>query len=252
MKLWLLDTGSIVIEHTQLLWNVPGDPVRIPSYAVLVEHDDGLYLFDTGFGLEHTSRVLPFEHPEQTAEQTIPAQLRLCGFTVSDVTTLVNSHLHFDHVGGNGDFAGTGVRNVVHAREIAQARHHEPFEYFGYSDRSWDYDGVALVPVTGDLELAPGIRLYETPGHTVGHYSVLLAGGGDSSSRAMLFPFDVVYTAVGLEKGMQPGFHHDPVAGVRSIRRIKALVEEHGADVFFSHDPEAWRAYRQAPDSYEL
>jgi 4-pyridoxolactonase len=122
--------------------------------------------------------------------------------------------------------------------------------YFGYSDRSWDYDGAALVPVTGDLELAPGIRLYETPGHTVGHYSVLLAGG--DGSRSMLFPFDVVYTAVGLEKGIQPGFHHDPVAGVRSIRRVKALVEEHGADVFFSHDPEAWRAYRRAPDSYEL
>ena len=39
MRAWLLDTGSIVIEHTQLMWNVPGPRVRIPSYAVLVEHD---------------------------------------------------------------------------------------------------------------------------------------------------------------------------------------------------------------------
>ena len=41
MKLWLLDNGSIVIEHTQLMWNVPGPQVRIPSYAVLIEHDEG-------------------------------------------------------------------------------------------------------------------------------------------------------------------------------------------------------------------
>jgi 4-pyridoxolactonase len=249
MKVWLLDTGSIVIEHTQLLWNVPGDPARIPSYGVLVEHDEGLVLFDTGFGLEHTNAVLPFELPEQTPEQTIPAQLELCGFRVSDVTTLVNSHLHFDHVGGNRHFEGTGVRNVIHAREIAQARNHEPFEFFGYSDKTWDYEGLQLVPVTGDFELAPRIRLYETPGHTVGHYSVLLEG---APGRAMLFPFDVVYTTVGLEKGIQPGFHNDPVAGVRSIGRIKALAEEYGADVYFSHDMEAWQRYKHAPDYYEL
>jgi 4-pyridoxolactonase len=249
VRIWLLDTGSLVIEHTQLLWNVPGDQVRIPSYGVLVGHDDGLFLFDTGFGLEHTSRVLPFELPEQNEEQTIPKQLELCGLSVPDVTTLVNSHLHFDHVGGNGHFEGTGVRNVVHAREIAQARNHEPFEHFGYSDTAWDYEGANLLPVTGDFELAPGIHLYETPGHTVGHYSVLLTGG---RGKPMLFPLDVVYTGEGLAKGIQPGFHHDPVAGVRSIRRVKALAEEHGADIFFSHDPDAWPSYRHAPDHYEL
>ncbi|MDH5281950.1 MAG: MBL fold metallo-hydrolase, partial [Thermoleophilia bacterium] len=140
MKVWILDNGSIVIEHTQLMWNVPGPQVRIPSYAVLIEHDDGLFLFDTGFDLEHTNAVLPFELPEQTPEQTIPAQLELAGFAVSDVTTLVNSHLHFDHVGGNKHFAG--LKNVVHEQELAQARHHEPFEFFGYSDKTWDYEGA--------------------------------------------------------------------------------------------------------------
>ena len=116
MKIWLLDNGSIVIEHTQLMWNVPGPQVRIPSYAVLIEHDDGLFLFDTGFDLEHTNAVLPFELPEQTPEQTIPAQLALAVFSVSDVTTLVNSHLHFDHVGGNKHF--TGIRNVLHEHGV--------------------------------------------------------------------------------------------------------------------------------------
>jgi 4-pyridoxolactonase len=245
MKLWLLDSGSIVIEHTQLMWNVPGEQARIPVYSVLVEHDDGLFLFDTGIDLDHMNRVLPFELPEQTDEQTIPAQLAACGFEVDDVTTLVNSHLHIDHVGGNKHFVATP--NLLHAKELAQARNHEPFEFFGYSDHSWDYEGAQFVPVTGDFELAKGLWLYETPGHTVGHYSLLVEG-----ERPLLFAFDVAYTAAALEKGIQPGFHNDPVAGVRSIRRVKGLAEEHGAEIFFSHDMDAWRGYKHAPEFYEV
>jgi 4-pyridoxolactonase len=248
MKVWLLDTGSIVIEHTQLMWNVPGPQVRIPAYAVLIEHQDGLFLFDSGFDLEHTKRVLPFELPEQTTDQTIPAQLERCGFTADDVSMLVNSHLHFDHVGGNKYFTHTKV--VLHDRELAQARDHEPFEHYGYSDTSWDFEGARFETVSGDLELAKGLWLFETPGHTVGHYSLLVKP--ESGPRPMLFAFDVVYTQEALDKGIQAGFHIDPRAGVRSIARIKELAAEHGADVYFSHDMQAWQTYKHAPDSYEL
>jgi len=44
MKVWFLDGGSIVIEHTQLMWNVPGPQCRIPVYSVLVEHDEPVHL----------------------------------------------------------------------------------------------------------------------------------------------------------------------------------------------------------------
>ena len=247
MRVWLLDNGSIVIEHMQLMWNVPGPQVRIPVYSVLIESDDGLFLFDTGIDLDHMNRVLPFELPEQTEAQTIPAQLAACGFGLGDVTTLVNSHLHIDHVGGNQLFAGTKAKNVIHARELAQARNHEPFEFFGYSDKSWDYEGADIVPVTGDFELAKGLRLYETPGHTVGHYSLLVEG-----PAPMLFAVDVSYTVDALEKGIQAGFHNDPVAGVRSIARVKKIAADHGAEIFYSHDMDAWRGYKHAPDFYEL
>ena len=73
MKLWNLDNGSIVIDHAQLMWNIGGGtPVRIPSYGILIEHDEGLFLIDTGFDLEHTTwaqarllaqgilRIIPF------------------------------------------------------------------------------------------------------------------------------------------------------------------------------------------------
>jgi 4-pyridoxolactonase len=248
VKVWLLDNGSIVIEHTQLMWNVPGPQVRIPVYSVLVEHDEALFLFDTGIDLDHMNRVLPFELPEQTEKQTIPAQLERCGFSLADVTVLVNSHLHIDHVGGNQLFAGTGVRNLIHERELAQARKHEPFEFFGYSDKSWDYEGAAIETFSGDHELAKGVTILETPGHTVGHCSVLLEG----SNRSMLLAMDVSYTAAAMEKGIQPGFHHTPVDGVRSIARVKELAADRGAEIFYSHDMDAWQGYEHAPDFYEL
>ncbi len=249
MKISFLDTGSIVIDHAQLMWNIGGGtPVRIPSYGVLVEHPDGLFVFDTGFDYDHVQAVLPFELPEQTQEQTIPRQLELCGFSTGDVKTLVNSHLHFDHVGGNKHLTEATV--VLHEKELHQSRNWEPFERFGYSDRTWDYEGAKLETVSGDLELAEGLLLYETPGHTVGHYSLLVKP--DSGAKPMLFPFDVVYTGEALEKEVQPGFHIDPVAGVRSIRRVKQLAEEHGADVYFSHDMDAWHTYKRAPDFYEV
>jgi 4-pyridoxolactonase len=245
MKVWLLNNGSIV--NTQLLWNVPGPQARIPVYSVLVEHDDGLFLFDTGIGMEHMNAVLPFELPEQTDEQTIPAQLEKCGFGLGDVTAVVNSHLHIDHVGGNQLFKGTGVRHLIHEREVAQARDHAPFEFFGYSDKSWDYEGANIETFSGDTELAKGLWVYETPGHTVGHVSVLVDG-----ERPLLFAMDVAYTADALERGIQPGFHHTPVDGVRSIARVKQLAEERGAQIFLSHDMEAWQGYTHAPGHYEV
>jgi 4-pyridoxolactonase len=221
--------------------------VRIPSYGILIEHDEGLFLIDTGFDLEHTERVLPFELPEQTVDQTIPAQLARCGFRPEDVGTLINTHLHFDHVGGNKHL--TSSRVVLHEKELAHARDHEPFEFFGYSDKTWDYEGARFETISGDVELAKGLWLFETPGHTVGHYSVLVK---PDQGVPMLFAMDTVYTQGAYEKGVQPGFHIDPVAGVRSIQRIKDLAHEHGADVFFSHDMDAYQTYKKAPDAYEL
>jgi len=247
MRIYLLDNGSIVIDHAQLMWNIGGGtPVRIPSYGLLIEHDDGLFVFDTGFDLDHTNAVLPFELPEQTPEQTIPAQLHACGHEPGDIKTLVNSHLHFDHVGGNKHLNEATV--VVHEQELEQARNCQPFERFGYSDRSWDYAGASFRTISGDTEVARGLLLFETPGHTIGHYSLLVT---PEKGRPMVFAFDVVYTGEALEKGVQPGFHYDPVAGVASIERVKQVAAEHEADIFFSHDMDAWTGYKHAPEFYE-
>ena len=247
MRVWLLDSGSIVMEHKQLMWNVPGPQARIPVYSVLVEHDDGLFLFDTGLDLGHMERVLPFRLPVQTEEQTIPVQLERCGFGVDDVTAVVNSHLHVDHVGGNQLFKPAGVTHLIHELEVVQARAQEPSENLGYSDVSWDYEGAKIETFSGDLELVPGIRLLETPGHTVGHCSVLLTG-----ERPLLFAMDVAYTAEAMERGILPGSHSNARDGLLSIARVKAVAAERGAQLLYSHDMKAWQQYTHAPGHYEV
>ena len=78
-KVYLLDGGSLVIDASDVHWHIDvGTPVRFPVYSVLIDHPDGLIMFDTGYDLDHVNRVLPFEKPLQTPEQTIPAQLRPC------------------------------------------------------------------------------------------------------------------------------------------------------------------------------
>ena len=79
-KVYLLDGGSLMIDGYHAFWNRgPAGELRFPCYAVLVEHKDGCYVYDTGFDYDHVMRVLPFEKPIQTKEQTIPARWRQIG-----------------------------------------------------------------------------------------------------------------------------------------------------------------------------
>lgn len=245
-KVYLLDGGTLVIDSSDVHWHInAGNPVRFPVYSVLIDHPDALILFDTGFDLDHVNEVLPFEEPRQTARQTIPAQLDLCGFGAEDVQILVNSHFHFDHVGGNQFVTNATV--LVHAEELRHAKVPEPFERLGYSDLSFDSAGVKYYPIVGDYEIVPGVWLFETPGHTVGHYSLLVEM---EQERSMLFCGDAAYTHTALEKEWIAGFHLDPTQSVTAIRRLNYLARTKKADVYPSHDLEPYLRWKLAPAYY--
>lgn len=245
-KVWLLDSGTLVIDQSHITWNIGcGTAVRFPVYSVLIEHRDGLFLFDTGYDLDLVNAVLPFEQPEQTPEQTLPAQLELCGFRPEDICAVINSHLHFDHCGGNKYL--TNATTYLHPNELREARSPEPFERLGYADTSFDQPTTRFELLEGDVRFADGIHLFHTPGHTVGHYSMLVEPDG---GHPLLFMADVTYTRAAYDNDQQAGFHYDPVAGVRSIRRIKRLAKEWNAEVIFTHDMEAFKGYTLAPEPF--
>ncbi|WP_308466976.1 4-pyridoxolactonase [Rathayibacter soli] len=245
-KVYLLDGGTLVIDNSEVFWHIdPGNPVRFPVYSVLVEHQDALILFDTGYDLEHVNKVLPFELPEQTPQQTIPAQLALCGYMPEDVDYVINSHLHFDHVGGNKYL--TNATTLVHKDELRHAKVPESFERLGYSDLSFDYPGVKYQQISGDYDVVPGVRLFETPGHTSGHYSMLVEM---QDGPSMLFAGDAAYTNKTLEAEIIGGFHLDPTDSVESIRRLNYLGRTRGADIYPSHELEPFQTWKLAPSYY--
>lgn len=248
MRVFLLDTGRMTIDRSQVLWNVDcGTRLWFPIYAVLIDHRDGLFLFDTGIDPDHVRTTFPWEQVEQRDEQRIAAQLRACGYGPDDVTHLVNSHLHFDHVGANRLFAHA-VTHVSRA-ELDEARDPHPFERLAYSDRGFE-DASRWELLDGDVALADGLTLFETPGHSAGHYSLLVDGGGER--RSILFAFDAAYSHENLEREIVSGFHLDPVAATASIRRLKTIAQQHDAEIFVAHDLLAFEAYRRAPDAYVL
>jgi 4-pyridoxolactonase len=71
-----------------------------------------------------------------------------------------------------------------------------------------------------------------------------------SGRRPMLFTGDAVYTRRSIEATLISGFHLDPVASVASMRRLAALAEEHDAELFYSHDAEAFAGWQKAPIAY--
>lgn len=246
-RVWLLDSGSLVIDQSHITWNVGcGTEVRFPVYSVLIEHDEGLFLFDSGFDKGTVEEFLPFELPEQTDEQTLLAQLDKCGYGAGDVTAILNSHLHFDHCGGQRHLPGAVT--WVDKEELRHALVPESFERLGYADKVFHKPDSEYRWLEDDVvEPVPGIKLIHTPGHTVGHRSLIVEKGGRSP---LFFCADVTYTQESWDKEMIAGFHNDPTANVTSLRRVKALAARLEAEVFLTHDMDAWGSYKHAPDHY--
>jgi len=179
------------------------------------------------------------------------------------VNYVINSHYHFDHCGGNKYFHAACT--VCHAKELEAAGNCQPFEHLGYSDLSFapglaPQRGLTLPPdpvldmytpkfqtVTGDQEIAKGLWLFETPGHTAGHYSLMVEL---SNRRPMLFTADACYSKKSMDMMCISSFHLDPTASVASMKRLKALAEKHDAELFYSHDLESFKTYRTGADYY--
>jgi 4-pyridoxolactonase len=248
MKVSMLPSGSMLIDHSQLFWNHdPGQSIRHPVYSVLIEHPAGRVLIDTGFDMDHVRAVLPFVEPRHDIGGPVSDGLAALGLGFGDVDYVIHTHLHFDHVGGNPLLSGATV--FVHKAEMRQARVPEPFEMLSYSDQRFAGPGVAVEFIEGDTEVLPGITMLETPGHSAGHCSVLLSGDG---GRELLFCGDAAYTRANLDRTVISGFHVDPVAGVRSLRRLQQLERRDGIELFFPHDRDEFARYPLSPDSIEL
>src|ERR671938_119303 len=137
---------------------------RMPVYVHVIDHPDARVLVDTGLTQLHPA-VADMDH------RLIPLSTQ-ADFDVAGIDVVVNTHLHFDHCGGNHLFAGRPT--YVQRRELDDARSKDD-----YTIREWvEAPGVQYVPVDGEFELLPGVRLVPAPGHTPGSQVVVVETGG--------------------------------------------------------------------------
>jgi N-acyl homoserine lactone hydrolase len=196
-------------------------------YAYVIHHDDGLVLVDTGVGLGN-SWIDRMYSPK--VFDVIDA-LAAAGIDERDIAVVVNTHLHFDHCGQNDRFPGIPI--YVQQAELDAAC--DPM----FTVAEW-----AAIPeadrrvVDGDLEVADGLHLIATPGHTPGHQSVVL----ESDEGRAVIAGQCSYCCAEYERNEVPiadmhdaGWHE---VGRESLARIRALEP---VSVYFSHDDEVFR-----------
>ncbi|MGH2999896.1 MAG: MBL fold metallo-hydrolase [Gaiellaceae bacterium] len=149
-----------------------------PVYVHAIEHADGLVLVDTG--MIDSTPELDEEWEPVPMPENIPR----------DVLCVINTHLDFDHCGGNRLFPGVPIH--VQRCELEAPRAPEAWVHF---------DGATYVEHDGEAEVLPGIRLLPTPGHTRGHQSVLV----DTPDGLVVLGGDVAYTFRELGTGATEG-----------------------------------------------
>jgi len=200
-----------------------------PVFAYLIHHPEGAILVDTGVGRGNAF----IDEVYQPTVVDVANALAECGVDHRDVVAVVNSHLHFDHCGQNPSFYGLNVPVYVQSLEVEAAK--QPY----YTDPTW-----AVVPsaqlrrVRGDEDLADGVRLIATPGHTVGHQSVVIQG----RETLVVIAAQSVWWASEFAT-MEPAdsnIEDDSLreAAADSIRRLRSL---NPSVAFFSHDPEVYQ-----------
>jgi N-acyl homoserine lactone hydrolase len=182
---------------------------RMPVYVHVIDHPEARVLVDTGMTQLHPAvadmdpRLFP-----------LSAQ---ADFDLASIDIVINTHLHFDHCGGNHLFSGRPI--YVQRRELEDAR-----SEVDYTIRDWvEAPGVQYVPVDGTLELLPGLQLVSAPGHTRGSQVVVFETGG----RSVVIGGDMAVFFAELDEPCTEG------------QRLVSALDP--AAVWLSHEHEPWR-----------
>lgn len=258
-----LDGGAMFGVVPKALWQrriQADDRNRIPlaARAMLVETPDELVLIETGLGNKADEKAIQIygletlpSDPTAGADR-LQAGIREAGFEPDQVTVVINTHLHFDHAGGNTYHDADGELRIAfpRARHLVQRQEWEYAHHTNERTRASyladDFDPVAEAGLfeflDGEVEILPGISVIRTPGHTPYHQSVLVRSGG----RTACYLGDVVPTVAHLPLPWIMGYDVEPLVTLESKRRVLAGALEEAWLLVFTHDPVVpWGVLRQ-------
>lgn len=231
------------------LWRTiqpPDDQQRVPMSlnCLLVRAGGQTIVVDTGLGTklnDKERRIWGLQRPTGTL---LDGLARL-GVAPEDVDLVIDTHLHGDHCAGNTTLDGAIGEKVrptfPRARYVVQRREYEdamrPNERTRATYFPINYEplvtGGQMTLLDGDAEVAQGVRVVVTPGHTPGHQCVLFESGGQHA----LFVADLASYAIHFERlGWMTAYDVEPLVTLETKRRWQEWALETNALLIFQHD----------------
>lgn len=239
ISLTVLDFGLFQVHAN-------GRIIGIPGFLIRTDRGENI-LIDTGFpaayAQDHVAASLQddlgsFGMIVSLTSSNLPAaQLALCGLAPADITLLILTHSHIDHVGGLADFPGVPI-----LRSAAEAALSKPL-YFG-GKRPMDWPDRDYLTVDADTQICPGLRVLLTPGHVAGQLALWVEL---PDSGPVLLTSDAISRPAEIEEAFETA--DDPDAAISSALRILKLAERAEALVIYGHCPAQWPLLPKAPDS---
>lgn len=245
-----LDGGAMFGVVPKPLWEkrIKADErnrIQLGMRCLLVEHQSGLVLVDTGAGNKEDQKfkdIYGIENEGEDGRTSLEDGLRQLGVSPDDISIVINTHLHFDHAGGNTymDEAGTlrlsfpNARYVVKRGEYDYATHPNERTAASYFERNF----MPIVRdskfefVVREKEIVKGIRVVPTPGHTPFHQSILIESGGERA----FFLADMMPTSAHLPLPWIMGYDVEPLVTLETKRRILRQAEDENWLLIFEHD----------------
>lgn len=242
MKLVPLEIGRI---EAQLRIITGGDGTCVlPIASWLIDHPDGLVLFDTGM---HIDLQTSFDRigegtasrftPDFSEGEELTARLEARDIRPADIDHMVFSHLHFDHAGGTAEIPD--ARIVIQEAEWSAGRDPENIERGIYNPADFDL-GHDVQTVTGEHDLFGDGRIVclPTPGHTPGHQALRV----ELDSGPVVLTGDCIYFEQMLDDMMTPKVGSDHDEQLTSMRYLRSLRDDHGCHLIYGHDEAQFRA----------
>jgi glyoxylase-like metal-dependent hydrolase (beta-lactamase superfamily II) len=243
-----LDGGAMFGVVPRALWQRVAPPdtenrVRLNANCLFVEAAGERVLIETGMGDKWSSRQREMYSvsPGPTLGESL---FERTGLRPEDVTIVVNTHLHFDHAGGNTtlDAEGRAVPSFPNARYFVSRAEYEHAESPHERDRaSYLPENWRPLEESGQLELkddvyevVPGLTLETVPGHSRTMQCLRLRSGG----RTLYGFADLVPTRAHVPLAWVMGYDLFPVETVEAKRRLLPLAAREGWLCLFYHDPE--------------
>jgi len=259
VRMFLLKFGTEVVPKSLSVLGADRTRLTEPIFGALVETTDGLVLLDTGIGrsaLADTATMTAMYGgtiPTGPEGDPLAVALAAVDLTVADIGLAVVSHLHVDHTGGIPLLAAAGVPVAIQGPELDYGRHRaeQGTELAAAFYRSDFLDpAINWHRLDGEAEIAPGVSVIPTPGHTPGHQSfrVDLPGTG-----TWILTADATDLAQNLHERVPCGWSAEPDDAARAVTSLSTLLdlaERTDARMLPGHDPIVWKAAGHPPGGH--